>query len=181
MELKEAYSCCNPEKAIAFQNESEPQDKKLMVCIEKRFLANRDYEQLKCYLETLVGTYQKNFAALGRALLRLPSNLSWETTYLNLDVALFMARLQLHTRMKSTLTPCRAAIDVACVRSLGQWKSNGQTPTQWFTCYRRVAEMLLGADMATRALLEKELYGVLDDLTELVNSPQLGAALSRRP
>ena len=96
---------------------------------------------------------------------------------MNLGVAALIVRLDLQAKMKSTFSPCRAAIDAACVRSLGQWKSNGQTPTQWFTCYKRIAAMLLGAEMATRVLQEKNLAGVRDDLTQLVNSSQLGEAL----
>ena len=37
MELREAYSGRSPEKAIAVQNESEPEDRKLMACVELCF------------------------------------------------------------------------------------------------------------------------------------------------
>ena len=60
MELRELYSRVSPEKTIAVQNDKDPEDRKLMACIEKCFHANKDYEQLNNYLETCTEINQKN-------------------------------------------------------------------------------------------------------------------------
>ena len=175
---RERYSGISPELQVPVLSDADPGCPKLERAIEKCFETVRDFQQLENWMDTQTTVNQKNLAALLRAMLRLPCTMSWECCFLNLSIMRFIVTRELHIQHKATVDACRAAFDRACVRSLGQWKSNGQTYGQWWENNKQIGGFLLDAALADRVFKHQGSSAeVKGGLQMLANSSDLGFSM----